>query len=301
MARQTRAIIVHYGDRALTARALASIGRGSVRPGIIVLVDNGPEGMELQAADYADAGAEVRVVQPGRNTGFAGGVRLGLRASAPTDSQYVWLFNNDAEAEPDALAELLEAQARLGERALVSSLILDTDSHDIWFEYAVFLPWRLEGRHVPYRGSVKDDVVMDSSISWRSVRYLPGCSLLVPMAAFSEVGGLDDTFFMYGEDVDMSLRAQRAGYRLAVARRSVVNHRASSGTGIAARERLMAETSFRLTARYYPWLLPPAILGGLLTGLKRGTGRRQPWQFTSRLGGYKDALLRTHTRVPDLG
>jgi GT2 family glycosyltransferase len=213
----------------------------------------------------------------------------------------VWLFNNDAEAEPDTLAELLEAQTRLGERALVSSLVLNSDSHDVWFEYAVFLPWRLEGRHVPYRGSVKDDVVMDSSVSWRSVRYLPACSLLAPMTVFSEVGDLDDTFFIYGEDVDMSLRVQRAGYHLAVARRSVVHHRASSGTSIAARERLMAEMCFRITARYYPWLLPPAVFGGLLTGLKRGTGRRQPWQFTSRLAGYKNALLRPRTRVPKLG
>jgi GT2 family glycosyltransferase len=296
MARQTRAIIVHYGDRALTAKALASIGRGSAHPGIVVVVDNGPEGMELQPADYVEAGAEVNVVRPGRNTGFAGGVRLGLRAPTLIETRYVWLFNNDAEAQADALAELLEAQARLGERALVSSRVMNSESNDVWFEYAVFLPWRLEGRHVPYPGPLKDDVVMSSSVTWRSVRYLPGCSLLAPMAVFSEVGDLDDTFFMYGEDLDMSLRAQRAGYRLAVARRSVVHHRASSGTNVAARERLMAEASLRITARYFPWVLPPAILGGLLTGFKRGTGRRQPWQFTSRLAGYIDALLRRTSR-----
>ncbi len=252
--------------------------------------------MEFGPESVAAVASDVIVVRPGRNTGFAGGVRLGLQAAAPIETRHVWLFNNDAEAEPDALAELIEAALRLGERSLVSSLITNSDDEGIWFEYAVFLPWRVEGRHVPYRGVAKDDVVMSNSVGWRSVRYLPGCSLLAPMAVFAEAGDIDNSFFMYGEDVDLSLRAQRAGYSLAVARRSIVHHRASSGTNLAARERLMAETSFQITARYYPWLIPPAILGGLLTGLKRGAGRGQPWQFTSRLAGYTDALLRRSPR-----
>jgi GT2 family glycosyltransferase len=296
VARQTRAIVVHYGDPALTVRALASLTRGKVRPGLIVVVDNGPEGMEFGPESVAAVASEVILVRPGRNTGFAGGVQLGLRAAGPIETRHVWLFNNDAEAEPDALAELIEARLRLGERSLVSSLIMNSDGGGTWFEYAVFLPWRLEGRHVPYRGAMKSDVAMSNSVGWRSVRYLPGCSLLAPMTVFAEAGDIDDSFFMYGEDVDLSLRAQRAGYRLVVARRSIVHHRASSGTNVAARERLMAAASFRITARYYPWLIPPAIVGGLLTGLKRGAGRGQPWQFTSRLAGYTDALLRRGLR-----
>jgi hypothetical protein len=296
-AHRTRAIVVHYGDPALTARAVASIGRGDVQPGQIVIVDNGPDGMELRATDYPGNGARLALIQPGRNTGFAGGVRLGLHASVPGDCRYVWLLNNDAVAEPEALAELLEAKARLSERTLVSSLIMDSDTHDVWFENAVYLPWRLEGRHVTSRSSNADgDVVLKGSSSWRAVPYLPGCSLLAPMTLFDEVGDLDEAFFVYGEDVDLSLRARRAGYDLAIARRSVVQHRSSSSTNFATRERLIAETSFRLTARYYPWLLLPAVLGGLLTGVKRGAGRRQPWWFTSRLAGYKDALLRLGSR-----
>lgn len=297
MARQTRAVIVHYGDRSLTAGALASIGRGSVRPGFVAVVDNGPPGMELQTADYANSGIDVVVVAPGRNTGFAGGVRLGLRTPSPIDTRYVWLFNNDAQSDPDALAELLEAHGRIGDRSVVSSLILNSKTNAIWFENAVFLPWRLDCRHVAYRGPAADDVVMDDSINWRSVRYLPGCSLLAPITVFDEVGDLDDAFFIYGEDVDFSIRAQRAGFRLVVARRSVVHHRVSSGTGARAKEGLIAEAACRLTARYFPWLLPLALLVGFLTGLKRGLGRRQRWRVTDRLAGYQKALARSTART----
>jgi GT2 family glycosyltransferase len=294
MARRTRAIIVHYGDPRLTAGALASIERGTARPGAVVIVDNGPPEEGLSPAECA---VRVYLVKPGRNTGFAGGVQLGLQEPTPEECSFVWLLNNDAEADPGALAELLEAKGRLPERVLVSSLIMELELPDIWFENAVYLPWRLEGRHIrSERSNLDGDVLLTRASSWRAVPYLPGCSLIAPKAMFDQVGGLDETFFVYGEDVDLSLRARRAGYELAIARRSVVRHRSSSGSNLATRERLIAETSFRLTARYYPWLLLPAVAGGLLTGLKRGAGRRQLWWLTSRLAGYRDALRHSPSR-----
>lgn len=289
MASATRAIIVHYGDPLLTDRAVASVLSGSLSPGQIVVVDNGPTRYPDPGQDSGD---RVTVVHTDRNTGFARGVMIGIEAQASTPLDHVWLLNNDAVAELSAFAELLAAQRRAGGHAVVSSLVEDEETKVIWSEHARFLPWRMEARLPTRRTRPTGEAVVNRPPSWRSVPYLPCCSLLLPWELIRSIGGLDRSFFMYGEDVDLSLRSVRAGYSLVTAQRSVVVHRTSSGTEAVARERMVHETGFRLTAKHYRWLLPVAVPGALVTGLKRAVTRRQMWPLTARLRGYRDALRR---------
>lgn len=286
MAAATRAIIVHYGEVLLTHRAVASVLSGTLCPGRVVVVDNGPG--RYPEPDPILAG-RVNVIHADRNSGFAGGVTIGMETQTSPPTDYIWLFNNDAVAEPDALVELLAAFRRADRRALVSSLVEDEATGVIWSDHARYLPWRMESRHRTYSTRATGDAMVGERASWRSVPYLPGCSLLVPSDLIRSIGGLDRSFFMYGEDVDLSLRAMRTGYSLVTARRSVVVHRTSSGTEAVGRERMLSETGFRLTAKHYRWLLPVALLGGLVTGLKRVVTRRETWQITARFRGYWDA------------
>lgn len=286
MAAMTRAVVVHYGDPELTNRAIRSLEAGSVLPGLIVIVDNSL----TPFAELPWGTTPVTVVRPGRNTGFAAGATIGLEDAPDLPWDYAWLFNNDAVASPEAFMELLAAMARASGRALVSSQIRDEATGGVWFEQTHYLPWRLASRGrrlaLPHDG----DLVETNRPSWRRVPYVSGCSLLIPHAALAAIGGFDQSFFMYSEDVDLSLRSIRAGFSLVVAPRSVVLHRTSSGTHVRRRERMISETSFRLTAKYYPWLLPPAIVLAFATALKRSVTTRQAWWLTQRFRGYWDAL-----------
>ena len=284
----TTAVVIHYGDPRLTQQAVLSLIQLDASLGSVIVVDNGPGHEPVRPLTTLDE--RVHVFTPDRNLGFAGGVEL-ARAALPPGTRYVWLFNNDAQAEPAALSELLRAVAHHGERCVVSSRILDADTGKVWFERARFLPWRLEAQHVARRGpSPGGDVVFSGIPTWRSFPYLSGCSLLIPRQLFDELDGLDTSFFLYGEDVDLSARALWAGAWLVVARRSLVHHTASSGTRPARRERLMAAAALRIAGRYFPWVVVPAIPGALLTGLKRALQRGEPWLFTSRVTGYFDAI-----------
>jgi hypothetical protein len=254
-----------------------------------VVVDNGP-------GQYPDPdpgpGGRVIVVHADRNTGFAGGVMIGIETRSAPAAEYLWLLNNDAVAEADALAELLAALRREGGHALISSLVEDEATGLVWSDHARFLPWRMESRHRTHLVRPihnPEEAVAGRAPSWRSVPYLPGCSLLIPFDLVRSIGGLDRSFFMYGEDVDFSLRAVRAGYSLVTAGRSVVLHRTSSGTAAVVRERMISEAGFRLTAKHYRWLLPVALLGAVITGLKRVVTRHETWWLTARFRGYRDA------------
>lgn len=281
----TLTIVVHYGDPALTRAAVDSILRDRVRPHRLAIVDNGPGHF-----DDAGLGESVSVLRPGRNIGFAAAVNAAVEAFVRDDTSLIWLFNNDAVAEPGALEALLASMRRSENKALVSSLINDASTGDAWFERARFYPWRLESRHVRGPSRRRADTVDRLPPSAKSIAYLPACSLLAPRALFDAIGGLDTSFFLYGEDVDLSVKASRLGYDLVVANASVVSHRASSGSTMRYRQRAQAEAALRLTARYYPWMVPSALIGGTLYGLRRTWSSRQPWWVTQRLAGYADAL-----------
>ena len=73
----------------------------------------------------------------------------------------------------------------------------------------------------------------------------------------------------------------RHGHRVALVDKlrqaaTIVRHRTSSGTCSAEREWMISETSFRLTAKDYPWLLPLAVVGAVATGCKRAVTRVLP-------------------------
>lgn len=277
-------VIVHYGDAELTQRAVASMVTGDPAPETVIVVDNGPGILEPDAFGRTD----VTVLRSGRNAGFAGGVGIALRYALSPGIRFVWLLNNDAAAEPEALRELLAAAEAGTGRSIVSSLILEIPGDRIWFDEFRFYPWMLESRrlHRPPSG----DIVRFGPPTWRAVPYLPGCSLLIPAAALRDVGGFDERFFVYGEDVDLAIRYARAGWTLALARRSVVRHRTSSATARDTRQRLLAEGSLLVTLLHFPWIMPAALAWALVAAVKRSMQHRGWWPLAARLAGYRRAI-----------
>lgn len=275
-------VIVHFGSVDLTVRAVESVLASTIPPAELIVVDNDPR---ASLGDVSWSG--VQVLRPEQNLGFASGVNHAVRA-ARAGWQFLWLLNNDAVASPSALAELLAVAAADGATSLVSSHVLEAGSDRAWFETGRFYPWRLESRHAHgARGAIPP-----GEPSWRRIPYLSGCSLLIPAIIWERAGTLDESYFVYGEDVDYCIRARRSGFWLRVADRSVVQHAPSSGTSAPQRQRLLAAASLRLTARLYPLLAPYAVVAGAAAAATRGLRARHRWLLVETLRGYVDVIAR---------
>ena len=221
--------------------------------------------------------AKLVLLHTGANLGFAGGCNAGIRyALARGDSDAMWLLNNDTVVDPDALDALRAECERLGGVALVSSRVVNMSAPETpWFEGGEFRPLTGSAHHVPF-------------VRFRASAhpYLSGCSLWIPRAVVERVGLLDESFFMYGEDVDYSVRALALGIPLAVAEDSVVLHAegASLGPASPTAYRNLVASGLRLTRRYFNRaFLVPAVAYHLaklayLWGVKR--------RSRSSLGGY---------------
>jgi GT2 family glycosyltransferase len=208
---------------------------------------------EHMAGEPVAAGTPERLVllNTGGNLGFAGGCNAGIAYALECDDcDAVWLLNNDTVVDEQALDALLAESERQGHAALMSSRVVSMHQPETpWFEGGEFRPLTGAARHV-------------SPSRFRRSRhpYLSGCSLFIPRAVLDRVGVLDESYFMYGEDVDYSIRARAAGIELVLVERSVVLHAegASLGPASPTAYRNIVASGLRLTRRYFGsmWLIP---------------------------------------------
>jgi N-acetylglucosaminyl-diphospho-decaprenol L-rhamnosyltransferase len=180
----------------------------------VIVVDN------ASADDSLEVVADLPVVAVALpdNRGFAHGCNVGLRRG---DSPYVLLLNPDARLSPASIRQLV-AVLEQGERVgAVAPKILNADgSLDFsqrrfprlvsTYAQALFLH-----RLFP-NAEWTDEVVRDASAYSRrsSPDWVSGACVLTRRSALDELGGLDDGFFMYGEDIDLCRRLRGAGYEV---------------------------------------------------------------------------------------
>lgn len=212
-------VIVAYRSGPLLERALRSVA-GVEHVAEIVVCDHG-DGADAAAA--AAAGAVTLVDRT--NPGFSAGVNRAVRA---TRSPYVLILNPDCELAPGALAAgvaVLDADAAV---AVVSGTIVGAGGAversagrlpgwERLLARALGLRRLLAfgpARRLAARTRVGRDHLDRRPDAARDVDFVAGTAPLVRRRAFDAVGGFDETFFLYAEDVDFSRRLRRAGWRL---------------------------------------------------------------------------------------
>lgn len=171
-------------------------------------------------------GPALVLIDIGANLGFGGGNNVGMtHVQRNATSEYVWLLNNDTAVAPDALVRLLALVAGTSTNVLASSRVMYMQQPAVaWFEGGVFDSITATARHVP-----------PSRFRRSATGFLSGCALLIGRRAWQTIGLLDaDRFFMYGEDIDYSLRARAAGIPLVLAEDSLVLHAVSASSKVAS-------------------------------------------------------------------
>lgn len=199
----------------------AAVDRAQALGGTVVVVDNGDGGSACRAA----ARGALAVCDPS-NPGFGTGQNRGL---AFTDSEFVLLCNPDAEIDPAAVlagAELLRSRPDV---AAVQGVIVNRGTGQPERSAGVEVgPVHLLGRAVgakvllglPVVGALarRSSVLRDHADRVPSqpvdVESLAAATILVRRRAMDDVGGFDESYFLYGEDIDLCHRLRAAGWAL---------------------------------------------------------------------------------------
>ena len=158
----------------------------------------------------------VILVESPRNSGFTGGCNLGVEHAT---GEYLAFINNDARPDPAWLTEAVAVLEQDCTIACVASKVLDWDGNNVDFVDAA-LTWYGMG-YKPGAGSPYDG----SHNSAVDVLFPTGSAMIIRADAFRALGGFDERFFMFYEDVDLGWRLNLLGKRVRYVPSSLVFHK----------------------------------------------------------------------------
>ena len=222
------------------------------------------------------------LIQTGGNLGFAGGNNVGLRfVLQQGDAEFVWLLNNDTVVEPNALSALVEQcttqSQTTGRPFTCGSLVCFYSDPDVvqalggsQFNQRTGIASQTLGRF-----QRRSDPVNHKQVA-RTLDYITGCTWLLPIAFLREVGLMEESYFLYYEEIDWTMRAGHR-YGLTYAPDSIVYHKEGSSIGSKTIHRapsLLAEyymtrSKVRFMRRFFPRKLPVVYAFSLAQALNR--------------------------------
>jgi N-acetylglucosaminyl-diphospho-decaprenol L-rhamnosyltransferase len=213
------AVVVNYEAGPLlvacAASLLADAGAGAGVPEVVV-VDNGSRDGSVTA--LRGALPAVQVIVPGANLGYAAAAN---RGSAATTAPIVAVCNPDVEVRPGLAAAALARFAAEPDLAAVGPALLNADgtqypSARAHVSSVDAVGHAVLGRVAPRNGFTRRYRQLDED--WRVARdvdWVSGAIVFLRRAAVDSVGGWDERYFMYMEDVDLCWRLRRLGWRVA--------------------------------------------------------------------------------------
>ena len=246
-------VVANWNRRDLLKSCLQSLTQQNLnQPFEVVVVDNGSndDSLEMVRQDYGQTTKfELTLIANRENRGFCAANNQGFAAS---DTEFVALLNNDAEAEPDWLAKLATAFDGRPEVGMAASKILVYED-----------PRRIDkAGHLIYpdgqnrgRGSGESDQGQYNRVE--EILWPDGCAAMYRRVMLDEIGGFDEDFFAYADDAELGLRAQIAGWKCMYIPDAVVRHHRGVTLGLRSSRRLelIERNRVLLAVKLFPWSL----------------------------------------------
>jgi GT2 family glycosyltransferase len=252
-------VIVNYNGGALVEDAVRSALAQTAPDVRVVVVDNAST--DDSPARLRRWRGQVELIESPTNTGFAGGNNLAF-AAVPEAMHYA-LLNPDAVAAPTWLERSLACAAAHPAAAMIApkivnaadEAVLDNAGHLMFLDGTV----RGRGRNQPAAAAAFDTA--------RQIFIASGCAVLLRGDAVRELGGFDEDFFCYCDDVELSLRLNWAGYEGWYCPEARVSHHfsASASSKFSPFKAYQVERNrYWVVAKCFPLPLVPVAFAGLL-------------------------------------
>jgi GT2 family glycosyltransferase len=246
-------VIVNWNTRDMLRSCLASIPQQPDLRMEVIVIDNASE--DGSAAMVAAEFPEAKLIRNADNLGFATGTNQGLRLA---DGRHLLLLNSDTLVHGDVLAESVRYMDAHPEVGMMGCKVLNEDGSTqmTCSRFPSFLNLllqtlglnRLERPRWLRRYQMLDWARDDE----REVEVISGCYLLARRSAVAQIGLLDESFFLYGEETDWCRRCANAGWKLVFAPLGCITHFGSGSSRRLnyRRDLMLSEGTVRLHRKH---------------------------------------------------
>lgn len=219
-------IIVSYNTYELTREAIASTFSATPELSVeVILIDNNSP--DKSASRLREAFSEyqysLKIIENEDNRGFATANNQGV---AIAEGQWLFFLNPDTLVHERAIDQLVSFLKEHEEAGAIGPRVYNTDGTDQVSVSFFTNAWRILRHHLPFLSFIKgkdkrEDLIPSET---RVVDVLKGCAIMIDRDVLKEVGGWDESYFMYSEETELCLALQKAGYINYFVREAVITH-----------------------------------------------------------------------------
>lgn len=209
-------IIINWNSATQLRRCIDSILSSTIKiPGKLIIVDNCSTDSSMKSLNEI---MDIQILQPRENLGFGGGCNL---SSCQSKAGFFLFLNPDIQFPPDSLKKLVDFlnSAELSPETGIIGVQLQNPGGSIQKNIARFPRFkelfpRMAGLDRICSRIFKPHFINDMDYTKNQlVDQVPGAFFLVRRSCFEQLGGFDERFFIYYEDVDFSYRAYQTGWK----------------------------------------------------------------------------------------
>ena len=219
---ETAVLLLNWNGVELTIPCIESLQNGTIKPTKIFVVDNASidDSVYILKENYPF----IDLIQNETNLGFTGGNNVGFEKILNNHYDYIWVLNNDTLVDEHCLCNLIETMETDKTIAATSGKIFYDDPSDvIWYAGSTLNKFTLRSKH---KGELEKDNGQYNTPE--DVPFISGCCMFIRRNALEQVGGFDNNFFAYSEDLDWCLRANKLNLRLRYTPEAIIYHKVSA-------------------------------------------------------------------------
>lgn len=245
-------IILTWNALKMTTKQLQDVSKLDTT-GLIsetIVVDNGSiDGTIEKLSKYKLPNMNYKFIKTGKNLGYAGGINYGIKDAMKRGADYVILMNNDLILQKDLLTRLVDLAKKNETIGLISPKMYFARGFE--FHKKILTPEGVKNRYTEnekgkiiwYAGGILDkenvyslhrgvdEVDINQYEETEDTDFINGACVLITKDVLDKVGLLDETFFLYWEDADYSMKVKRAGFRVVYTPETKIWHMVSVSAG----------------------------------------------------------------------
>ena len=219
-------IVLNWNGADDTLNCVESLQQQTLRPEIIIVDNNSSDDSVERFEDHIKSQKKDApiLIKNSQNLGFAGGINTGLVHARKQGFEYIGVLNPDAIADKHWLKSLYTELTSHPSAGIATGLLLRRDGNTIDTSGDFYTTWGLPGPRN------RDEPTVNAPNQPGEIFGATGGGALYRTAMLNDIGLFDEDFFMYYEDVDLSFRAQLAGWKVRYTPKAIAYHKVGASS-----------------------------------------------------------------------
>lgn len=219
-------IVLNWNGADDALECIDSLARQTLRPAIIIVDNNSHDDSVERFKEYISAHpkADIDLIENQQNLGFAGGINTGIRRALKRKFRYIGTLNPDATADKNWCKYIIDELKNHKDVGIATGLMLRQNSDTVDSSGDFYTTWGLPGPRN------RDEPRANAPQEPGYIFGATGGGVIFRAQIFDDIDPFDKDFFMYYEDIDISFRAQLAGWKARYTPRAIAYHKVSASS-----------------------------------------------------------------------